>query len=197
MDNALIIFVKNIINGAVKTRLAATLGNDAAINIYKQLLQHTYSVAQNIDSDKIVFYADFIEEDIWNKEAFRKEIQQGTDLGKRMENAFKNAFEKGHTKVIIIGTDCPGINKNILENAFEKLNNFEMVIGPATDGGYYLLGMKKLYSFLFQNMKWSTEAVLNDTINACNEHQLSYFFLPQLTDIDEEKDLINFQSYLI
>jgi uncharacterized protein len=197
MNNALIIFVKNLIDGKVKTRLAATLGNEAAINIYKQLLHHTYSVTKTIGADKIVFYSDFIEEDIWNNKEFKKEIQQGIDLGKRMENAFINALKNGYEKVIIIGTDCPEINKNILENAFMQLNNFDIVIGPATDGGYYLLGMKKLHSFLFQNITWSTDAVLNETINLLNEHQLTYFLLPELTDVDEEKNLINFKNYLI
>ncbi len=197
MNNALLIFVKNLIDGQVKTRLAATLGNKTAINIYKKLLRHTHSVTQKIDAEKIVFYADFIEEDVWNKEEFKKEIQQGIDLGNRMKNAFINAFESGYEKVIIIGTDCPEINKTILKNAFMKLNNLDVVIGPATDGGYYLLGMKKLYSCLFQNMKWSTDAVLNDTIDLCNKHQLTYFLLPELTDVDEEKDLINFKNHLI
>jgi len=67
-----------------------------------------------------------------------------------------------------------------------------VVIGPATDGGYYLLGMKKVYPYLFQNMKWSTDKILQQTIDLCNIHQLSYFLLPELSDIDEKKDRIVF-----
>jgi len=197
MNKAVLIFVKNIIEGRVKTRLAATLGNEAAMNIYRQLLQHAHDVIKNIDADKIVFYSDVIEEDRWNNDQFKKELQQGIDLGKRMENAFIHAFETGYDSVIIIGTDCPEINKNILETAFKELNDFDIVIGPATDGGYYLLGMKKLHSFLFKNMKWSTSTVFKDTIERCNAGQLSYFLLPELSDIDEEKDLIHFKNYLI
>lgn len=197
MNNALLIFVKNAIHGTVKTRLAATLGNEAAMNIYKQLLANTHSVSKNIEADKIVFYSDFIEEDIWGNEEFKKEIQQGIDLGIRMENAFIKAFESGYEKAIIIGTDIPEINEDILENGFNQLNNFDIVIGPSTDGGYYLLGMKKMYSFLFQNMKWSTDTVLKDTIEICGQHQLSHFLLPELNDVDEEKDMIHFKNYLI
>jgi rSAM/selenodomain-associated transferase 1 len=197
MNKAVLIFVKSMIQGTVKTRLAASLGDEAAMNIYQQLLQHTHDVVRNIDADKIVFYSDVIEEDRWNNDQFKKELQEGIDLGKRMENAFIHAFRTGYDSVIIIGTDCPQINKSILETAFKQLNNFDIVIGPATDGGYYLLGMKKLHSLLFENMKWSTSTVLKDTIERCNARQLSYILLPELSDIDEEKDLIHFKNYLI
>ena len=96
-----------------------------------------------------------------------------------------------------MGTDCRPIDKNILENAFAQLNNFDIVTGPATDGGYYLLGMKKTHSFLFQNIKWSTDTVLKETLELIKEHKLSYFLLPALTDIDEEKDFMNFKSYFV
>ncbi|MEO5650649.1 MAG: TIGR04282 family arsenosugar biosynthesis glycosyltransferase [Ginsengibacter sp.] len=190
-DNALLIFVKNLIAGHVKTRLAATLGNDAAIDIYKQLLINLHDKIGLLEVDKIVFYSNFIEEDIWEEDLFQKEIQEGNDLGERMKNAFKSLFTAGYKKIIIIGTDCPGINKNILEKAFLNLDNVDVVIGPATDGGYYLLGMKNEYSFLFQNIEWSTEVVLQQTIHLCNQNRLSYFLLPELCDIDEEKDLIH------
>lgn len=194
MNNALLIFVKNLIYGRVKTRLAATVGSDKAMKIYQQLLQHTNSVCKNIKADKIVFYCDFIEEDIWEKEEFKKEIQAGNDLGERMKNALVKAFESGFEKVIIIGTDCPQINESILENAFTKLDHFEVVLGPANDGGYYLTGMKKLHPFLFKNIKWSTVSVLKETINRCKKKNLSYFLLPELIDIDEEKDLVHLKE---
>lgn len=193
-DNALIIFVKNLIEGHVKTRLAATLGNDGAMDIYKQLLKNTENSILTFETDKIVFYSDFIEEEIWGKNLLRNEIQEGNDLGERMKNAFNSSFTAGYEKIVIIGTDCPGINKSILENAFMALNNLDIVIGPATDGGYYLLGMKKECPFLFQNIEWSTDKVLQQTIDLCNKNRLSYFLLPELSDIDEEKDLIHFKT---
>jgi hypothetical protein len=193
-DNVLLIFVKNLMAGHVKTRLADTLGNDAAINIYKQLVINTHDAIYSSPVEKIVFYSNFIEDDIWEKDLFQKKIQKGNDLGERMKNAFKSLFSVGHKKIVIIGTDCPGINKNILEKAFLNLNSFDVVIGPATDGGYYLLGMKEAHPFLFKNIEWSTDVVLQQTIHLCNQNQLSYFLLPELCDIDEEKDLIHFKT---
>ena len=195
--NALIIFVKNLIKGHVKTRLAATLGNEVAMDIYRQLLKNAHDKIQSLEIDKIVFYSEFIEDDIWQNDLFQKEIQEGNDLGERMKNAFKSSFTAGYKNVVIIGTDCPGINKNILEDAFLKLNNSDIVIGTATDGGYYLLGMKKVHSFLFHNIEWSTDSVFQQTIELCNRNHLSYFLLPELSDIDEEKDLIHFETLLM
>ena len=194
MSKALIIFIKNQIEGKVKTRLAATIGHEAAMKIYQQLIQRTNTVANRIEADKIVFYSNFIEDDIWENNIYKKQVQHGDTLGMKMENAFKSSFTAGHKKIVIIGTDCPEINENILKNAFEKLNSYDIVIGPATDGGYYLLGMKKEYPFLFQNIEWSTDKVLQQTIDLCKKNQLSYFLLPELSDIDEEKDLIHFTN---
>ena len=193
-NHALIVFVKNLVNGQVKTRLAATLGNEQAMGIYQKLVTHTHDVVQFFTADKFVFYSTFIEDDIWQNDLFHKEIQTGIDLGERMKNAFKSIFEKGYQKAIIIGTDCPGINESILKDAVSNLNDFDIVIGPATDGGYYLLGMKNMHSFLFENIEWSTNKVLQQTINLSNLHKLSYFLLPELSDVDEEKDLIHLNT---
>ena len=193
-ENALIIFVKSLIEGQVKTRLAATLGDDAAMEIYKQLIKNAHDKIYSLALDKIVFFSEFIEDDIWENNLFQKEIQEGMDLGERMENAFKSVFTAGYNNAIIIGTDCPGINENILKDTFKELNNFDIVIGPATDGGYYLLGMNKVHSFLFQKIKWSTDKVLQQTIDLCDKNHLSYFLFPELSDIDEEKDLIHLKT---
>lgn len=194
MNKALLIFVKSLIYGRVKTRLAATVGNDSAIKIYQQLLVHSHAVFKNICADKIVFYSEFIEEDVWKNHEFEKEIQRGNDLGERMKNAFITAFEKRYEKVIIVGTDCPRIDEDILEIAFTKFDDHDIIIGPSTDGGYYLLGMKKAEPFLFENIKWSTGSVLKETISRCIKKNWSYFVLPELTDIDEEKDLVHFRE---
>lgn len=196
-NRALIIFAKNIIAGHVKTRLAATLGNETAIDIYKQLIQHTNTITNNIEADKIVFYSEFIEDDIWQNIVYKKQIQEGNSLGIKMGNAFKTLFIDGYEKAILIGTDCPGINEIILNDAFAKLNEHDIVLGPAKDGGYYLIGMKKENSNLFHNISWSTNQVLKQTIELCYKNLLSYFLLPELSDIDEEKDLIHLESLLL
>jgi len=191
---ALLIFTKNPVAGQVKTRLAATLGNAEALSIYKQLLLHTVSVTEYLPVDKFVFYSNHIQqEDVWNGKHYSKELQQGNDLGERMKNAFSSIFQKGYDKAVIIGTDCPGLNAGIIMNTFAYLNLHDIAIGPAEDGGYYLLGMKQLYPGLFKNIKWSTNSVLGETISKCTALQLDYSLLPVLNDIDEEKDLQEFK----
>jgi rSAM/selenodomain-associated transferase 1 len=191
MKQAVLIFAKNLIHGEVKTRLAETIGNDRAFSVYKELLQHTKDITKNIDADKTIFYSNNIDEkDIWKHETYKKQMQKGNDLGERMLNAFEHAFKNGYEEVVIIGTDCFELTSSIINDAFTFLKKHDIVIGPAKDGGYYLLGMKKLYPELFQNIYWSTENVLIQTIAVCSKGSLTYHLLQQLSDVDEEKDLI-------
>ena len=189
MKNALIIFTKNLVFGKVKTRLAATIGNHEAFEIYQQLTRHTYFITNKLSCSKTVFYSDKIEaDDVWQND-YQKQLQLGNDLGERMLNAFKSIFQKGYTQAVIIGCDCAELSERIINNAFEGLNDYDMVIGPAADGGYYLLGMKKLHESLFKNIEWGTSDVLAETIKRCVENQLSYYLLQTLHDVDEESDL--------
>ncbi len=171
-QDVIIIFVKNLVRGKVKTRLAATMGADYALKIYKDLIAHTTSVVQKLKANKIVYYSDKIEKEDRFNEQFSKAKQQGGDLGERMKNAFREVFQQDYTKAIIIGSDCPSLNEDILSDAFESLDNNDIVIGPAYDGGYYLLGMKTLYSSLFQNIEWSTPNVFTTTIATCKNLNL-------------------------
>lgn len=195
MKNGLIIFAKNPEIGKVKTRLAATIGDEAALSIYEHLLSHTASITSYLPVDKFVFYSSLIlQEDIWCNKHFYKQVQAGNDLGERMKNAFAATFLNGYDKIVIIGTDCPRLGAGIIMNAFACLNSRDVVIGPAEDGGYYLLGMKQPYSDLFEKINWSTNTVLKETQMKCTALQLSYYLLPVLNDIDEEKDLIHLQK---
>ncbi len=187
-EDLLIVFTKNLLFGKVKTRLAATIGDDNAFKIYATLIAYTCSVTKQLSCGKIVYYSDYIEQnDVWN--GCRKAAQQGNDLGERMMNAFKDAFAAATDRAVIIGTDCFEIDRHIIEHAFKQLNEHDIVIGPAMDGGYYLLGIKSLHQPLFENIPWSTETVFEATITVCNHLNLSYFLLPVLNDVDEEKDL--------
>ena len=189
MSKALIIFTKNLIYGKVKTRLAATIGNDKAMHIYKSLVAHTHSVTTPLDCDKIVYYSEFIEpDDIWSS-GYIKAQQSGRDLGERMLHAFNEILDRAYSKVLIIGTDCPSLSADIINEAFERLNDHDLVLGPSMDGGYYLLGMKKPCTKLFENIAWSTATVLYHTIAVINDLNLSYHLLPLLNDIDCEADL--------
>ena len=144
VENALIIFTRNPELGKCKTRLAKSIGDENALEIYKFLLQHTANVAKEVTADKFVFYSEnIIENDIWETSVFNKELQNGLDLGERMQNAFSLLFSKGYKKVLIIGSDLYDLEANLVNNAYKNLNEHDVVIGPAEDGGYYLLGMKK------------------------------------------------------
>lgn len=193
MDNAIIIFIKNPVGGKVKTRLAATVGNTRALNIHLTLAAHTLKIAEQVAADKYIYFSDEIDPDIGpNTSPFKKRVQSGADLGEKMKNAFSEVLSALYKKVIIIGSDCPGINPEILQSAFHQLSDAEIVMGPAADGGYYLLGMKTMHPQLFDNIEWSSPSVLQTSINCCVHNNLRYKLLEELTDIDEEKDLPHF-----
>ncbi len=208
-DNALIIFIKNPIKGKVKTRIARTVGDDAALAIYLQLSKITRENALLLRGAKVyLFYADFIAlHDEWSNDSFEKHLQSGKDLGERMLNAFDFVL-KMHTSACIIGSDCPTLSVEILQESFKLLSNYDTVLGPSTDGGYYLLGIKKAeiegknkdlsllkaLHHMFDNMIWSTENVLSNTLQRIEENHQTVFLLPPLTDIDEEADWLIFQK---
>ena len=188
MKQAVIIFVRNPQMGKVKTRLAATLGGEKALAIYKELLQHTKEITAPITADKYVFYFNEIAaNDLWNDAGFFKRLQSNDELGRKMENAFGELFDKGYKKILIIGSDCLQLTTLIIEEAFILLNNNDAVIGPAKDGGYYLLGMKKLIGLVFENKQWSTDTVFDETIHDLKADNFSFACLPVLTDVDTEE----------
>lgn len=190
--NLLMLFVRNPELGKVKTRLAASVGPETALDVYLHLLRHTRDITQGLPMDKVVYYAERItEEDLWPREHYRKELQPEGDLGEKMKAAFEAAFDEGYAAVVIIGSDCPQLTPAIINQAFEALKTHEVVIGPALDGGYYLLGMKHLHAPLFQNKRWSTAHVFPDTIFDVERLHLRHALLPYLSDIDEVEDLQN------
>ena len=183
----LIIFVKNPIPGTVKTRIARTVGNEKAVEVYRHLVQYTQQVTRYGPWEKTVYYADFVNQnDGWS--GYGKAIQAGRDLGERMANAFQERFAAGAEKVIIIGSDCLTITEDHLFAAFRALDEADVVIGPATDGGYYLLGMRKLHRSLFESMPWSQPELRLLTEQAILEQGLIFNRLEELTDIDEWSD---------
>ncbi len=183
-------FVKDPELGNAKTRLAQTIGKAKALEIYQALLQHTRAVISDLPCDKIIFYADRIRhDDLWPEELFMKDVQCQGDLGERMEAAFAAAFDRGYKKVLIIGSDCYDLNDEIITEAFKELDHKDVVIGPALDGGYYLLGMKKLHTSLFENMSWSTDKLLVETQEVLEVEGLQYNLLTPLSDVDYEEDL--------
>jgi len=188
----LLIFVKNPLPGKVKTRLARHIGNEGAVKAYHKLLNITKNAALNANCESRAYYGDFVNrEDLWSEPQFEKKLQKGNNLGQRMNNAFKTAFNDGYHKVVIIGSDCPEITGEIINRAFELMDSSEVVVGPAADGGYYLLGMRK-YHNLFEKKQWSTSSVLQDTVNDLEQKEISYQMLTVLSDLDTIEELKKF-----
>ena len=191
---ALIVFAKNLEKGKVKTRLAKEIGTQKALEIYKECCIHTMTNTFDIPARKMLFYSDYIENgDLWGSDDFAKFVQNGNDLGDRMMHAFRVAFDKS-VKAIIIGTDCMELTRDLINEAFDRLDDHDFVVGPANDGGYYLLGMNAFYPELFQNMEWSTDTVLEKTLSKINAEQ-SVYRLPELIDIDTIEDLEKSMPY--
>lgn len=187
---ALIIFVKNPEKGKVKTRLAKDIGDEKAVDIYKKLLQHTHHITNQLSVEKYVYYGGYIDwNDMWDLDVYNKRIQVEEDLGGRMIHAFSELYEREHDKVIIIGSDCNELSTKILQSAFNSLDDNDVVLGPTYDGGYYLIGMKKLHADLFTGKNWSTESVFEQTIKSIDENDLSYSVLPKLNDVDHKEDV--------
>jgi rSAM/selenodomain-associated transferase 1 len=187
---ALVIFVRNPVTGQVKTRLAKDIGDERALAIYLQLLQHTLEITRSLSFRKFIYYADEVSDyDLWSVPGYTKRKQRGNDLGERMLNAFKELFDQGFTRIIIIGSDCLQLNTDTLERAVALLESNSAVIGPASDGGYYLLGLTKFYPELFKDKPWSTDQVLSKTIDDFINQGISYTLLEELNDIDDATDL--------
>ena len=196
--NLLLVFTRNPELGKVKTRLAKTVGNATALKIYTFLLKRTRDIAIKVSADKAVYYSVKVREnDIWDASIFQKHQQVGEDLGIRMLHAFKNGFKAGYEKVIIIGSDLYDLTSETIENAIIALENNEVVIGPAEDGGYYLLGMNSLEEKIFKNKDWGTETVRKDTLKDLKDKKV--FLLGELNDVDIFEDIKHhpaFQTFL-
>lgn len=188
--NALVIFTRNPKLGKVKTRLAKTIGDADALQVYKDLLQHTMEQSQNVDCDKFVFYdRAIVEGDIWKEEVYQKKLQSKGDLGDKMQAAFQLLFAMGYTNCIIIGSDLFDLKSELIETAFTELEKSDVILGPAEDGGYYLLGLKEMHKPLFKNKDWGTSTIYQDTLKDLETHKIH--LMPTLNDIDTFEDLMN------
>jgi len=186
-SNLLIVFAKNPIKGIVKTRLAKTVGEDAAFEVYRRLLTITKEAAESKSNwDLAIYFTDHIDEN-WNSDSAY--VQVNGDLGDKMKDAFQRSFESGYKRVIGIGTDLAEMNSEILSKAFNSINFTEFVFGPASDGGYYLLGMNQFIECIFDDKPWGTESLLDASLQELEKMKISHFLLPTLNDIDTLEDL--------
>lgn len=189
----LIVFVKNLELGEVKTRLAKSIGNENAFEIYKELIAITENVTSKIDFDKMIYFSDRISESQWIDS--EKRIQFGADLGAKMRNAFADGFALGYDSIVLIGSDLPEISKELIIDGFDELEINDVVFGPAEDGGYYLIGMNQQFNDIFKNKPWSQPNLLNVTLSELMKNDTNFSMLKTLNDIDTYEDLIASDFY--
>jgi hypothetical protein len=188
MKTVLLIFAKSPILGKVKNRLSKNIGLRSSLLIYKKLLEHTASVAQK-SRIKTVLFQNEINPEL--KATFKNvadyQIQEGKNLGEKMETAFRWAFSQKYENVILIGSDLWSLDKYTLIEAKKALENNDIVIGPCYDGGYYLIGMKNINNKIFKNISWSKKQVFKQTLSKVLEN--SVYYLEIKNDIDNKESL--------
>jgi rSAM/selenodomain-associated transferase 1 len=199
-DCAVIIFAKFPQKGKVKTRLAKDKGEDFATEFYRICAENIFSevlkLSKSIFTPIIFCYGKSEVEMVsgWAGKEFIVEPQIDGELGVRMSASFRKIFSKDFSKAVIIGTDVPDINSNLINAAAAKLDEHDIVIGPSYDGGYYLLGMKRLLPEIFKDIEWSTSLVLQKTLDKIKSLNLKVELLDELIDIDTEQELNNWMN---
>lgn len=186
-------FVRAPEAGRVKTRLAASIGADAALRVYRRLAEHTVREAMAVDGAEVRVH--FTPADA--EGAVRSWLGDGPvllpqadgDLGERMGDAFAQAFADGHRRVVIIGSDLPEMRTDLLRRAIALLDDHHAVVGPARDGGYYLLGLTRMVEGVFEGIAWSTPGVRAATLERLEVVGITPALLKLLTDVDEVQDL--------
>ncbi|RIY13354.1 glycosyltransferase [Hymenobacter rubripertinctus] len=185
----LIIFARHPELGRVKTRLAAGIGNEAALVVYRRLLAHTRAVVAPLAAHKTVWLVGEGSETAADWAGFEQRPQPTGDLGEKMQAAFAHDFARPAQAAVIIGTDCPGLTTAHLTEAYAALRTHDLVLGPAVDGGYYLLGTRALHASLFEHKPWSTATVRAETLADAARLGLRVHLLPELQDVDTAADL--------
>ena len=201
MTETLIIFSRYPEPGKTKTRLIPALGAEGAAELQRKMTEHILKTAQEYKSRQDVTIevhfaggnGELMFE--WLGNGIKYVSQVSGDLGHKMHLAFDRSFKLGSQRVVTIGIDCPDISQEILENAFNSLQKQDLVLGPAKDGGYYLIGLNQTLPQLFQNINWGTEKVLNQTEYIAQQLNLSIHYLPALSDVDRPQDLTIWQKY--
>ena len=192
--NQLVIFVKAPRPGSVKTRLARSIGASEACAAYRTLTERLLRNLEKIRDVELRFAPDDAAPEIqgWRRKGWKNRPQGAGDLGERMQRAFAEAFAEGARTVVLIGSDCPAITREDIHDAWARLKQHDLVVGPAVDGGYWLIGLRAPRTELFNGMPWSTENVLGETLRRARAMNLSVDLLRILADIDTKRDWLDF-----
>lgn len=198
MNNTLIFVVKYPVAGNVKTRLGQEIGLGNAVLLYRSFVEDLLAGLDEMELDVMIFYdpsspIEKYSEWLGSRKYFP---QQGKDIGERMLNCFENAFDAGYERSIIIGSDLPGLDMQEIDKGFIALQDNPACLGPAEDGGYYLIGFRKdrLVKSVFEGMKWSTDTVFEETVRRMNDQNIRPHILSPFSDVDTLDDLINLMA---
>jgi len=191
MKNALLFFVKYPQPGKVKTRLAKSVGQEQAAAMYKALVEKNLAVIQTLRGTTCDCWIAFDPPEqeaplrAWLSDLPRYIAQQGDGLGERLNHGFREMFQLGYSRVAALGSDTLNLKAELIQNAFENLNHHDVILGPARDGGYYLIGMNRPHPELFEGITWSTAEVLPQTRRVIHRLNLKVHQLSPLDDLDE------------
>lgn len=192
------IFMKAPVPGKCKTRLCPPLDKNEAAFLYRAFCEDVLAAAEKTAKDVRVIYdpsPDYPTPE-WTGSNHRFSRQNGDGLGERLKNSFGELFSAGHSRVVIIGSDLPTLTPDLIIRAFNLLNEKEAVFGPATDGGYYLVGLSKLTPKVFDGIPWSTDQVMNVTRRRLEQLNIPAGYLPAESDIDTHEDLLHLTEKL-
>ena len=190
--DAIVVFARVPVAGRVKTRLAAELGGAAALAAYREITERVLAAVAQPDSRRLTVR--YTPDDgrvamrAWLGSSLTLQPQGPGDLGRRMTAAIGAELRDGASRVVVIGTDCPSVDQAVIAEAFERLAAADVVLGPALDGGYYLIGMSHLHSALFEGVPWSSPHTLRVTLKRARDLDLSVALLDRRRDIDTADD---------
>jgi rSAM/selenodomain-associated transferase 1 len=189
-ERILVVFVKAARVGAVKTRLAQEIGDRAACDAYQKLVRAVVSRIDSLHDVQLRYSPDDAEKEVglWRKPQWALSPQGGGSLGQRLTRAFAELFAAGARRVVIVGSDCPWLSAADIEQAWNDLETHDLVLGPARDGGYWLVGLRELLPELFNDISWSTATVLEQTLERARARGLRFRLLRELRDVDTLDD---------
>ena len=197
-DACILQFAKAPRAGKVKTRLIPALGEDGALQLHKRLLRHTWESINTIGLADVQLWTDAADstgffEDL-RPPVMKPSLQQGADLGERMRAAIAQTLQH-YSQVVVIGSDCPVLDAHYLNEAFMALQQGnDVVLGPASDGGYVLIGMRMVYPELFESIPWGSDQVLKQTRQRLKALDCRWHELPERWDVDRPEDLLKLEK---